>query len=37
MDKSRLKDYIGKINNNDMEKINQAIIISLGLKLGGVQ
>lgn len=34
IDISRIKDYIGKINESDMAKINQALAFSLGINNG---
>ena len=32
IDKSRLGEYVGKLNKNDMGRIDHAIIVSLGIK-----
>ena len=32
VDKSRLKEYVGKLDNRTMDRINKAISISVGLK-----
>ena len=32
IDKMRLREYIGKINKNDMGKVDRAIIVGLGIK-----
>lgn len=31
IDKARLRDYIGEIDNNDMQQIEQKLIVSLGI------
>lgn len=32
VDKSRLKEYVGKLDNRTMDRVNKAISISVGLK-----
>lgn len=31
VDKRRLKEYVGKLDNSTMERVNKAIYISVGL------
>lgn len=33
IDKSRLKSYIGQIRPDDMERVNQCLAVSVGLKI----
>ena len=33
IDKSRLKDYVGRLNRKDMERIDQCLAVSLALKI----
>ena len=35
VDKSRLKEYVGKLDNRTMDKVNKAISISVGIKESG--
>ena len=37
IDKQRLKHYIGELNSNDMQEIDKALIISLGIDLENVR
>ncbi len=32
IDKTRLREYVGKLSKNDMGRVDHAILVSLGIK-----